>query len=254
MEINIFGGLGDIFCKLLYDDFTNQQIRNINSGTINIYSDNVGCKELFRFSKFSEINFYPYQIVNEITKTTGAKFTNIGLSKDEQKLYNYLVEIKKICVFHPFTSTPYKVMPDTIDKQKFIDLLIDKYGYTVVLLNQDTEVKFGGNPFVVKESFNYRRNDLVVVSEYTDNISRLGFNITAKLAERIIATDSAYIMLRNTLRQQKTLGLFWEGRNEHEWGFKNNHYFVRGLNCPPNMYCYYSDIGDVDNLLERFMR
>lgn len=250
--VNIYGGLGDIFCKLIYDDFANHQIRSRN-GILNIFSDNVGCYELFKFSGFDTINFYPYAEVHETCNVVGNKFINIGLSKDELKFFEHISTNKNICVFHPFTSTPYKVMPENIDKQKFIDLLIDRYNQTVVLLNQDTEVKFGGTPFVVQETFEYRKPGLFVVQDYTNNISRLGFNITTKLANRIIALDSAYIMLRNAIKEQKTLALFWEGRTEHEHGFATNHYFVRGLNKFPNMYVYYSDISSVDSLLENFM-
>lgn len=252
-EINIFGGLGDIFCKLVMDDFCNHQIRNVRADTLNIYSDNIGSYELFKYSIFNNINTFPYKEVEEsVASVSNKKFVAVGLSKEEENLFSSL-QSKRICVFHPFTSTPYKIMPDYVDKQKFIDILIDKYKYTVVLLNQDTEVKFNSNPLVVKENIDYHREGLVRVSDYTDNISRLGFNITVWLAERIIATNSAYIMLRNTIMPQKTLGLFWEGRGEHEDGFRRDHYFIRGIDKEPNMYVYYSDIINVDSTLERFM-
>jgi len=273
--LNIVGGLGDIFCMLQNKGSTLCDARELLSRdpdadiVLNVYSDNPGSSELFKYSVFSEVNTFKHSEFPPLPDTniphfptlfpedrpTGLSLVRLDTGHQEDRLaLSFIHGTNKICIFHPFTSTPTKLMPPSIDKQKFVDVMIDKYGYKVIMPFQTTTVYFGlPKSFDTAEEFDYSRKGLIKLSDYLDNITRVAFYLTVCYARKIIAVDSAYIMLRNWVLmpdQQNTLALLWEGAEER---FKQGHYFYKGLDTPPNMYITYNKIADVEKLLDKFM-
>lgn len=254
---DIHGGLGDFFCYLHMDRFKDHPLQLVKAlktaepdakVNLNIYSATPDSARLFEYSPYIDsVHLHEpdlYERKDIILPYTERCSDIIGLTKEEEEFYLSLVG-KRLCAVHLFSSTPYKVLPEKISKKKIVDTLIDKYGYTVIFFHYPPE------------KFDYKREGLIRLSDHFESISRLGFWIIGRLAQKIVAINSAYLMLRNIflpLSQQNTLALFWEGVGVHEYALKTGYHYVKDLNVSPNMYVYYSQIaGREDKLIDRFM-
>jgi hypothetical protein len=274
LDINMVGGLGDIFSILHCQEFDCHPIRRLidfkmknplEKIRLNIFSDNPDSYNLFKlnYQYFNEIKSYSHaesagkDLFENWYRFMGYTDNTLGLvclnSEEIQLVSDLILSTKRICVFHPFTSTHYKLLPNTVSKKDFIDVMIDKYNYIVVLLGKNNPHLYFNSllPFRMDETFDYERDDLLNLVN-KDSISRIGYYITTELADKIISVHSAYIMLRNAYlptTKQNTLALMWKDIPVVD----RTHYFWKGLYDKPNMVCTYDKLIDIEKTVDEFM-
>jgi len=178
-------------------------------------------------------------------------YDTIKLNDEENDLCDVWSE-EKLAVFHPYSSTWYKFLPENIDKRLIIDTVIDKYGYNVVLIGKTNYTYWGREkPLETVERLDYIRPGLLNLTLYNKPIVKIAYTLTMR-ASKILAVDSGYIMLSQPYH--KVLAFLRPEREMYKKGFEDNHYFAKAWKNNSTIV-WFDEINNdnIVGIIERFM-